>query len=297
MEDLDSLRTFAALADTLSFREAARRLGISQPSVTRHLQWLESELGADLVLRDRHQVRLTAVGKELKGRTSPLLEELARTLKETREGQRTMSGPISMGCLAEIGQSLFARLLGEFRARHPLVEVRIELFDEDREIAEGVREGRLDFGVCSTPVLTESSRSYPLLEENAVLVTRASNPAKGLPEPDSAAFVGYTDHDPLLERFLQKHLASRKARAIRRLSTANSHRAMIELLTATDGYAVLPHFSVRAAIEEGRLRIASDKSLKGTLYLLQPERAHVPDRFKALAAHLRARCKEEGNRG
>ncbi|HTL11934.1 MAG TPA: LysR substrate-binding domain-containing protein, partial [Bdellovibrionota bacterium] len=109
-------------------------------------------------------------------------------------------------------------------------------------------------------------------------------------------FVGYTDHDPLLGSYLRKYYATAEARALRRLSSANSHRAMVDILLASDCYAVLPYLSVRPLIEEGRLKQASSKSLKNTLYLVHPVRDHEPMRLKAMAEHLRARCREESRR-
>ena len=63
---LDYLRAFVALSETLSFTQAARQLGITQPSISRQIRILEDELETQLFFRDKHRVQLTPEGLRLK---------------------------------------------------------------------------------------------------------------------------------------------------------------------------------------------------------------------------------------
>jgi DNA-binding transcriptional LysR family regulator len=76
--DLQDLRSFQALADELSFTAAARRLHVSQPSLSKRLQRLEGRLGVTLVERTTTTVALTPAGAWLLSRATPLLEEWQR---------------------------------------------------------------------------------------------------------------------------------------------------------------------------------------------------------------------------
>ncbi len=69
------LLVFCTLAECLSFAETARRLGISQPAVSRHIATLEVEMGAALLVRHGRRVMLTDKGRAL-------LEVAARILQE-----------------------------------------------------------------------------------------------------------------------------------------------------------------------------------------------------------------------
>ncbi len=69
------LLVFCTLAECLSFAETARRLGISQPAVSRHIATLEAEMGAALLVRHGRRVMLTDKGRAL-------LEVAARILQE-----------------------------------------------------------------------------------------------------------------------------------------------------------------------------------------------------------------------
>ena len=63
--DFNQIRYFIHLADTLSFTEAARRSGVSQPSLTKAVRRLEEELGGPLIYRDGKDSRLTTLGREV----------------------------------------------------------------------------------------------------------------------------------------------------------------------------------------------------------------------------------------
>ena len=60
--NLDQLRAFIMLAERRTFTEAARRLGLSQPTLSRQVQALEEELGAKLLVRTPRGVALTDSG-------------------------------------------------------------------------------------------------------------------------------------------------------------------------------------------------------------------------------------------
>jgi DNA-binding transcriptional LysR family regulator len=65
--DPDQLRTFLAVAQSLSFTQAAERLGIRQPTVSQHVRKLELAVGRPLFVRDTRTVTLTADGEAMAG--------------------------------------------------------------------------------------------------------------------------------------------------------------------------------------------------------------------------------------
>ncbi len=71
--DPAQLRTFLAVAQTLSFTQAARRLGIRQSTVSQHVRRLEEAAGRQLFARDTHRVDLTADGEAMLGFAGSIL--------------------------------------------------------------------------------------------------------------------------------------------------------------------------------------------------------------------------------
>lgn len=65
------LRALCAIADTGSLHQAARRLGVSQPSLTTQLRRIENTLGAELFSRERTGCRPTLLGRAVLGRARP----------------------------------------------------------------------------------------------------------------------------------------------------------------------------------------------------------------------------------
>jgi DNA-binding transcriptional LysR family regulator len=86
MVELRDLRAFEALAAELHFGRAAQRLGVSQPTLSRHVRRLEGELGVVLAHRTSRSVRLTDHGRDLATTLPAALRQLDRALAGARDG-------------------------------------------------------------------------------------------------------------------------------------------------------------------------------------------------------------------
>jgi DNA-binding transcriptional LysR family regulator len=87
--ELRQLRYFQAVAEELNFSQAARRLHVAQPALSRTVKELETQLGVVLLDRDRRSVSLTPAGAVLLRETGLLLERLEETIRRV---QRTAVG-------------------------------------------------------------------------------------------------------------------------------------------------------------------------------------------------------------
>src|SRR5690242_3883587 len=100
--DLDTrlLRSFVAVAEELHFGRAARRLHISQPPLSVHIQRLEELLGARLFERSRRSVELTAAGTFFLSRARYLIAEGERTRAEVARIARGEAQVLTLGYAA-----------------------------------------------------------------------------------------------------------------------------------------------------------------------------------------------------
>jgi len=140
--ELRHLRYFQAVAEELSFSRGARRLNIAQPALSRAVKQLEHSLGADVLERTRHLVRLTPAGAVLLRETAMLLqqvEELTRRVRRTAAGEE---GELRLGYIGPPTQPFLGRLLHEYRRRYPLVSIHLEERTPER-VWEMVAKGRL----------------------------------------------------------------------------------------------------------------------------------------------------------
>jgi len=149
--ELRHLRYFQAVAEELSFSKAARRLHIAQPAISRAIQELEADLGAQLLARTRRSVQLTPAGAVLHHETELLLqrlEEASRRVQRTASGEE---GELRLGYIGPPTQAFLGRILHEFRSRYPRVSVVLEERTPER-VWEMVAQGRLALGI-TRPVL------------------------------------------------------------------------------------------------------------------------------------------------
>ncbi len=86
MVELRDLRSFQALSTELHFGRAAARVGVSQPTLSRHIRRLEHELGVVLLQRTSRRVELTDAGRSLATTLPAALRQLERALAEARSG-------------------------------------------------------------------------------------------------------------------------------------------------------------------------------------------------------------------
>ncbi|MEU9332503.1 LysR substrate-binding domain-containing protein [Streptomyces sp. NPDC048290] len=123
MYDPTQLRTFLAVSQTLSFTQAARRLGLRQSTVSQHVRRLEDAAGRPLFTRDTHSVELTEDGEAMLG--------FARRLLEVHEqatafftGTR-VRGRLRFGASEDFVLTRLPEILEGFRHDHPEVDLEL----------------------------------------------------------------------------------------------------------------------------------------------------------------------------
>lgn len=141
MYDPSQLRTFLAVAQTLSFTQAARRLGLRQSTVSQHVRRLEDAAGRQLFSRDTHSVELTEDGEAMLGFARRILdvhEQAAAFFTGTR-----VHGRLRFGASEDFVLTRLPEILEGFRHDHP--EVDLELTVElSGTLHERLAAGKLD---------------------------------------------------------------------------------------------------------------------------------------------------------
>jgi len=139
--DPSQLRTFLAVAQTLSFTQAARRLGLRQSTVSQHVRRLEDTAGRQLFSRDTHSVELTEDGEAMLGFARRILEaheQAAAFFTGTR-----LRGRLRFGASEDFVLTRLTEILEGFRHDHP--EVDLELTVElSGTLHEQLADGKLD---------------------------------------------------------------------------------------------------------------------------------------------------------
>src|SRR5688572_318891 len=174
------LRYFQAVAEELSFSRAAKRLRIAQPALSRAIKQLEDELGANVLERTRHHVRLTPAGAVLLRETALLLQQLDETVRRVHRTATGEEGELRLGYIGPPTQPFLGRLLHDYRKRYPLVSIHLEERTPER-VWEMVARGRLS-AALTRPVPAHEAlglRTIVLREERlGVVVPTGHAPGK-----------------------------------------------------------------------------------------------------------------------
>ncbi|MTJ83100.1 MAG: LysR family transcriptional regulator [Telmatospirillum sp.] len=185
------LQTFVVAAQTHSFTEAGRRLGLGQPTVSQHIRRLEDKAGRRLFVRDTHRVDLTVDGEAMLTLAQGILDANERAVRHFAGSE--LRGRLRFGASEDFVQSRLPEVLRDFVNRHPSVDMELtvalsgvlyELLDagqldlvlakrrlgDDR--GELVRRARLVW-IGREPVRIAPGRPVPLVMFPPPSITRA----------------------------------------------------------------------------------------------------------------------------
>lgn len=149
--ELSHIRYFVAAAEELHFGRAARRLHVTQPSLSKRVAGLERELGVRLFHRTRREVRLTEAGEIFLEGARRVLEDALRAAEEARKAGRGELGRLEIGFFSPAIYGVLPEILKEYHERFP--EVRVTLHEWTSSVQlERMREGKIEIGFMRAPV-------------------------------------------------------------------------------------------------------------------------------------------------
>ena len=251
------LRSFLAVAELGSLTRAAERLHITQPALSRQIQQLESELGAEVFRRTGRGVELTAAGQELEVRARPLVLSLERLADDVLSSAEELRGSVRLAFPPSTGTGEAADILQTYQARHPRVALRVA-FALTGSIESGLIRGDLDVGVLFGEPQNRVLRSEPLWEESLSLVgppdaeLDANRPVTLRAALERPMLLPAPRHG--LRAIIQRYAVSIGGE-VRVVTEIDSLQLLLEMLRRGAGYAILP---ARVARDAGApaLRIA-----------------------------------------
>lgn len=240
--DLRQLQAFVMLAETANYREAASRLFVTQPALTKQIQGLELALGSTLFNRGRHGAELTAIGLQLLPQARALVdhgkgfEQHALALASGAAGRLKIGFGISSFALAP---SLVAR----FKQQVPDVLVHLQDMTSATQ-QELLLAGRLQLGFMRRPDAPQL-REHRLLTDRLVLAvpTRLIGPdpaafdvAQALTRQPLLQMVGH--RCPGLSQQIARFLGANRLNGI--IQEAEDIQTLVALVAAGIGNAILP---------------------------------------------------------
>lgn len=169
MISIKHLRYFSALAQHRHFGRAADACAISQPALSLQIKDLEDLLGAQLVERDRRQIRLTSLGETFAGRARQILRSVDELADLARASNPSLGGRLRLGMIPTVAPYLLPAVIRRLTERFPAVDLRPREAVTGK-LTEDLISGGLDVAVMALPASEPSLQHHPLFDEEFVLV-------------------------------------------------------------------------------------------------------------------------------
>lgn len=274
---------FVAVADTLGFRAAAARLGVTAAAVSRSVQRLEERLGARLVERTTRRVRLTPEGERYAARAREALAQMKLAEGEVIAAQRAPQGTVAVSASPILAPLVVPRLARLF-LRHPALRVELSLSDRVVRFAED----RVDVALRVGPAVDESLVAHVLLRPSWVTV---ASPAYLARRPPPKSVDDLAAHDCL--RFAQGRSRPRPWTFATRSFEPEGPLdvdlgdALVDAAIAGVGVAQVLDFMAEGALRDGALveLLAHERAPGPAVQAVHPAGRTLP-RVRALLAFL-----------
>jgi len=167
--ELRHLRYFMAVAEERNVRQAAARLHVSQPPLSRQIGDLEQEVGVKLFVRSRRGMQLTEAGQTLLKEARQILLQSQHAIQLAQAASRGAAGRLEIAYAAAFLDPLLLRVMRLFRQRFPMVEYGLRELHPYQQVHELVHK-QIDLGYTvirypelESELLFECVRRAPLL--------------------------------------------------------------------------------------------------------------------------------------
>lgn len=180
------LQVFHTVARLLSFTKAAETLHMTQPAVTFQVRQLEEYFNTRLFDRTHNRISLTEAGERVFEYADKIFVIYSEMENAVRDLTGEVSGILMIGASTTIAEYMLPALLGDFKAKYPDVNIRLQVANTDG-IVSMIENNVIDLGVVEAPVtnknlVVEKCRSdhmvlavpprHPLAKEKSISITR-----------------------------------------------------------------------------------------------------------------------------
>jgi DNA-binding transcriptional LysR family regulator len=160
---------FLAVAETLSFRAAARKLGIAQPALSRSIRQLEQHFGFALFERSTRHVAMTEAGQVLFRDGALALQQLDRACERAGQVAKGLRGTLRIGYSTFAATGPMSDIIIEFRTQYPDAEVSLRLLASSEQAA-AFDGGALDLGFMMSNASSASLQVLSISSEPLIAV-------------------------------------------------------------------------------------------------------------------------------
>jgi LysR family transcriptional regulator, hydrogen peroxide-inducible genes activator len=288
---LRQLQYVVAVAEELSFRRAAARCHVSQPSLSGQLAQVEDALGVRLFERSRKRVLVTEAGRNVLERAKRLLLDADELWREAQRTGDPLSGTLRLGVIPTISPYLLPAVTP--RLRKELARLRVAwLEDKTEALVRKLADGQLEGAIVALEASVGDVAHQVLAIDPFVLVTRRDHALAAKKSAVSQAEL--RDEELLLlddgHCFREQALEACSSARVRESEfRATSLSTLVQMVAGGAGITLIPALAVDTEARRARLHVRplAAASARRTIALIWRRGSSVERALRAVATVLR----------
>ena len=291
MDVLLSMSVFRRVAETENFSAVARELGMSQPSVSKHVAALEKHLSVKLLNRSTRQLSLTDPGKQYYDRCIHILDELLETESILRNHQTLPTGTLRINTPVTFGELCIMPHIWEFLAKYP--DLNIDVIMDDHYV--DLVKGGVDLAIRVGPMTDSNLIARKIGDSPRVTV---ASPAYIATNGEPTTLQDLKNHNCIVYTLLttrnEWHFSGPDGKQSIRVGgrfSVNNPRSIRQAVLEGQGIAVTPLWLISDYIKTGQLKTILDEYTPTSLEIsaVYPERRFVPAKVSYFIDYIRTK--------
>ncbi|MEF2094083.1 selenium metabolism-associated LysR family transcriptional regulator [Bacillus sp. CFBP9009] len=253
---MDPLKVFVTVIEQKNFSRAGDILNLSQPGVSLHIRNLENELGTKLIYRSPKQVQITEPGKILYRHAKQMLNHYETAKREINEFNNVVSGTMKIGASFTIGEYYLPKVLAEFAAQYPMVDIQI-IISNSNDVIQGIRSNKLDIGLIEGETEYKDIDVRPFMNDEMIVVVPPDHPLSQMDLIEGALLQNQTwvlrEQGSGTRTYSDKLLSSLELN-IKKTFIFTSIQGVKEAVMAGLGIALLSRLTVQKELKSNELK-------------------------------------------
>lgn len=288
---LRQLQYVVAVADELSFRRAAARCHVSQPTLSTQLAQVENALGVSLFERSQKKVLVTAAGRDVVDRARRLILEADEVVRATQRISDPLSGTIRLGVIPTISPYLLPSTTPALREKMP--RLRIAWVEEKTDVlVRKLQEGELEGAVLALEADVGDVVQKVIAKDPFMLVTPPGHALAAKNSPVAQAELRGEELLLLDEGHCFRHQALEAcstARVREGEFRATSLSTLVQMVAGGAGITLIPALAVDAEARRARLHVRplGGPGAHRTIAMIWRKHSSVEPTLHAVATALR----------
>ncbi len=249
--------SFLAVCKHLSYTKAAQELNLTQPAITQHINFLESQYQVKLFTRENNKISLSPEGEQLRNAMVTIRQDIKK-LQEDLIKMKHQKFQLRFGCVAAVAEHSLIPLLSDYIKTHPNRDVQL-IVDTTSALMRDMDNGNIHFAIVDGYFSKENYKHLPWSTVNFVCVCAAKHTFpkciykfEDLLSEELIVFSPTVTPGSIFSNYLEEndiHLSDFK-----RVLEFNSILLLKQLLIDDYGITFLPKSAVEEELSDGRLK-------------------------------------------